>query len=143
MVGFFNSLLIRVTLAAIGGIFYALLIYTLLMFVSLSSSLATVAAFFVYLLYIGSRFLLLFSGIDSPYYSKGREGSSKTPNEKHSFYTTAQWVGKFYHQHDRVLFVFLGVLSIIFLISLVMDGWGEKPFGNTIQNLWNALIPMS
>jgi hypothetical protein len=24
-----------------------------------------------------------------------------------------------------------------------MDGLGEKPFGDTIQNLWNALLPMS
>ncbi|PIV24141.1 MAG: hypothetical protein COS40_02520, partial [Deltaproteobacteria bacterium CG03_land_8_20_14_0_80_45_14] len=72
----------------------------------------------------------------------GGKGPSKTPLEKNSFYTTAQWVGKFYHNHDFILFIFLGILSIIFLISLVMDGLGGRPFGNTIQNLWNALLPL-
>jgi hypothetical protein len=23
-----------------------------------------------------------------------------------------------------------------------MDGFGEKPFGDTIQNLWDALLPI-
>ncbi len=139
---FFNSLLIRITLAVIGGIFYAFLTYLIIMSLNLSYEFVIVAAVFVYLFYLSSRLLLLFSGIDSPYYSKGGKGPSKTPTEKNSFYTTAQWVGKFYHNHDIILFVFLGILSIIFLISLVMDGLGEKPFGDTIQNLWNALIPI-
>ena len=140
---FFNSLLIRITLAVIGGIFYAFLTYMIVMFLNLSYEFVIVAAVFVYLFYLSSRLLLLFSGIDSPYYSKGGKGPSKTPTEKNSFHTTAQWVGKFYRNHDIILFVFLGILSIIFLISLVMDGLGEKPFGDTIQNLWNALLPMS
>jgi hypothetical protein len=138
---FFNSLLVRVTLAVIGGIFYAFLTYLIVGFLNLTYELAIVTAIFVYLFYLSSRLLLLFSGIDSPYYSKGKKGPSKTPPERSSFYTTAQWVGQFYHRHDIVLFVFLGILSIVFLISLVMDGLGEKPFGNTIQNLWNALLP--
>jgi hypothetical protein len=139
---FFNSLLIRITLAVIGGIFYAFLTYMTVMFLNLSYEFVIIAAVFVYLFYLSSRLLLLFSGINSPYYSKGEKGPSKTPTEKNSFYTTAQWVGKFYHHHDIVLFVFLGIVSIVFLISLVMDGLGENPFGDTIQNLWNALLPI-
>jgi len=139
---FFNSLLIRITLAVIGGIFYAFLTYLIVMFLNLSYKFVIVAAVFVYLFYLSSRLLLLFSRIDSPYYSKGGKGPSKTLPEKNSFYTTAQWVGKFYHHHDTILFVFLGILSIVFLVSLAIDGLGEKPFGDTIQNLWNALLPI-
>ena len=139
---FFNSRLIRVTLAVIGGIFYAFLTYRIVMFFHLSYEFVILAAVFVYLFYLSSRLLLLFSGIDSAYYSKGRKGPSIAPPEKNSFYTTAQWVGKFYHNHDIVLFVFLGVLSIVFLISLGIDGLGGNPFGNTIQNLWNTLFPI-
>jgi len=135
---FFNSLLIRITLAVIGGIFYAFLTYLIVMFLNLSYEFVITAAVFVYLFYLSSRLLLLFSGIDSPYYSKG---GKKIP-QKNSFYYTAQWVGKFYHNHDIILFVFLGILSIVFLLSLAMDGLGSKPFGNTIQNLWNVLTPL-
>jgi hypothetical protein len=139
---FFNSLLIRITLAVIGGIFYAFLAYRIVMFLNLSYEFVILAAGFVYLFYLSSRLLLLFSGIDSPYYSRGGKGPSKTPTEKNSFHSTAQWVGKFYHNHDIALFIFLGILSILFLISLVMDGIAGTPSGNTIQNLWNALLPM-
>ncbi len=140
--GFFNSLLIRITLAVLGGALYALLTYALILSLRLSSPLAILAAFLVYLLYLGSRLLLLFSGIDSPYYGRGREGSSKTLPEKNSFQEAAQWVGKFYHQHDVVLFVFLGLLSIVFLVSIGVDGLRGNPFGGTIQNLWNTLWPI-
>ena len=75
--GFFNSLLIRITLAVLGGILYALLTYAIILSLKLSSPLATLAAFFVYLLYLGSRLLLLFSGIDSPYYSTGKKRTFK------------------------------------------------------------------
>jgi hypothetical protein len=142
-VGFFNSLLIRITLAVLGGVLYALLTYALILSLNLSSSLAALAAFFVYLLYLGSRLLLLLSEIDSPYYLRGGKGPSKTLPEKNFFQDTAQWVGKFYHQHDIVLFVLLGILSLAFLVSLVMDGLGGTPFGDTIQNLWNTLLPIS
>jgi hypothetical protein len=140
--GFFNSLLIRITLAVLGGILYALLTYALILSLNLSSPLATLAAFFVYLLCLGSRLLLLFSGIDSPYYQRGRKGPSKTLSEKNSFHDAAQWVGKFYHRHDMVLFVLLGILSIVFLVSLFMDGLEGQPLGDTIQNLWNTLLPI-
>jgi hypothetical protein len=140
--GFFNSLLIRITLAVLGGGLYALLTYALILSLNLSSPLAHLAAFVVYLLYLGSRLLLLFSGIDSPFFLRGKKGTSKTPPEKNSFQEAAQWVGKFYHQHDIVLFVFLIILSIAFLGSLVMDGLGGNPFGETIQNLWNTLLPI-
>jgi len=136
---FFNSLLIRITLAVIGGIFYAFLTYRIVALLNLSYEFVIIAAVFVYLFYLSSRLLLLFSGIDSPYYSKGGKSPSKSTSEKNSFYTTAQWVGKFYHYHDIALFLFLGILSIVFLISLVMDALRGNPFGNTIQDLWNAL----
>ena len=138
--GFFNSLLIRITLAVLGGVLYALLAYALILSLNLSSPLAILAAFLVYLLYLGSRLLLLFSGIDSPYYRRERKGPSRPPPEKNSFQEAAQWVGKFYHQHDIVLLVFLGILSIAFLVSVIMDGLGGNPFGETIQNLWNTLL---
>jgi len=140
--GFLNSLLIRITLAVIGGIFYAFLTYMIAMFLHLPSQVVFLASAFVYLFYLGSRLLLLFSGVDSPYYSRRKRGIPKKPAEKNSFYTTAQWVGKFYHYHDIALFLFLGILSIFFLISLVMDGLRENPFGNTIQDLWNALLSL-
>jgi hypothetical protein len=108
----------------------------------LSYEFVIVASVFVYLFYLSSRFLLLFSGIDSPYYSKGGKGLPKTPSQKNSFYLTAQWVGKFYHHHDLILFVFLGILSIFFLITLVLDGVEKKSFGETIENLWNVLFPI-
>jgi len=139
---FFNSLLIRFTLAVIGGIFYAFLTYRIAMFLELSYEFVIVAAVFVYLFYLSSRFLLLFSGIDSPYYSKRGKRPSSPTSEKNSFYTTAQWVGKLYHYHDIALFLFLGILSIVFLISLVMDGLRENPLGETIQDLWNALLSL-
>ena len=138
--GFFNSLLIRITLAVLGGVLYALLAYALILSLNLSSPLPILAAFLVYLFYLGSRLLLLFSGIDSPYYRRERKGPSRPPPEKNSFQEAAQWVGKFYHQHDIVLFIFLGILSITFLVSVIMDGLGGNPFGETVQNLWNTLL---
>jgi len=137
---FFNSLLIRITLAVIGGIFYAFLTYRIVIFLHLSYEFVILMTVFVYLFYLSSRLLLLFSGIDSPYYSKRGKEPSKTPIEKNSFYTTAQWVGKFYHHHDIVLFVFLGILSVAFLISLALDGLWGKPFGNTIQDLRDIFL---
>jgi hypothetical protein len=80
--GFFNSLLIRITLAVLGGILYALLTYALILSLNLSSSLAILAASLVYLLYLGSRFLLLFSGIDSPYYRREKEDLQKHSREE-------------------------------------------------------------
>jgi len=139
---FFNSLLIRITLAVIGGIFYAFLTYLITIFLNFPYEFVMVAAVFVYLFYLSSRLLLLFSGINSPYYSKGGKRPFKIPSEKNSFYTTAQWVGKFYRRHDIILFVFLGALSIFFLITLAIDGFEEKPLGESIQNLWEAFPPI-
>lgn len=135
---FFNSLPIRIALAVLGGGLYALLTYALVLSLQISSSFAALAAFFVYLLYLGSRLLLF--GIDSPYYPGIKKGPPRLLREKNSFHETAQWVGKFYHRHDRVLFVFLCFLSVVFLVSLVMDGLGGKPLGETLQNLWNSLV---
>jgi hypothetical protein len=93
--GFFHSLLIRITLAILGGILYALLTYALILSLNLSSSLALLAASLVYLLYLGSRLLLLFSGIDSPYYPRERKGPSRPPLAKNSFQEAARWWGNF------------------------------------------------
>jgi len=139
---FFDSLLIRITLAVIGGVFYALLTYWIVLFLRLPYEFSILASAFVYLSYLGSRLLLLFSGIDSPYYSKGRGMPPKPSIKEIHFYETAQWVGKFYHWHDLVLFVFLGILSIVFLISLVVDGLVGSPFGDTIRNLGDIILPL-
>jgi Na+/melibiose symporter-like transporter len=140
--GFFNSLSIRIPLAIIGGILYSALTYTIVALLDLSSEWAIFAAIIVFLFYLGSRLLILFSGIDSPYYSKGRKEDSKSPFENTAFYFTTQWVGKFYHPHDTILLIFLVLFAISFLISLGVDWWSEMPFGRTAQNLWNSLIPM-
>jgi hypothetical protein len=133
---FFNSLSIRISLALIGGILYGLLIYSIALFLNFPHKIAVAAELIVFFLYLGSRLLILFSGIDTPYYSKGRKGSSL---ENTAFYRSAQWVGKFYDYHDMVLFIFLTLLSVLFLISLAMDGLGNKPFGETIRSLWDTL----
>ncbi len=140
--GFFNSLLIRITLAVIGGICYAFLTYWIVLLVKLPYEFAVLASVFVYLLYLGSRLLLLFSGIDSPYYSKGRKKLPAASIQENHLYDTAQWVGKFYHWHDLILFAFLGILSIVFLISLAEDGLTGSPFGNTIRNLGDRILPV-
>ncbi len=133
---FFNSLSIRIPLAMIGGVLYGILTYAIVLTLNFPAQTAIGAGLLVFFLYLGSRLLVLFSGIDTPYYSKGRKGSlfENTP-----FYQTAQWVGKFYHYHDAVLFAFLVILAIVFVISLTMDGIENRPFGQTIQDLWNKL----
>jgi hypothetical protein len=136
--GFFNSLTVRIPLAVVGGILYGLLIYAISRFLNFPQKIAVAAELIVFFLYLGSRLLILFSGIDTPFYSRGRKGSSL---ENTPFYHTAQWVGRFYHYHDMVLFAFLTLVSVLFLISLVMDGLGGKPFGDTIRNLLDALTP--
>jgi len=134
---FFNSLTIRIPLAVIGGILYGLLTYAIVLTLNLQAQTAIAAGLLVFFLYLGSRLLILFSGIDTPYYSKERKGS---PYENTPFYRTAQWVGKFYHYHDAVLFAFMVALSIAFLISIIIDLLGSKSLGHTIQNLWGSLI---
>jgi hypothetical protein len=129
-------------MAMVGGIFYGLLTQTIALLVSLSSELAVIAAFIVFFFYLVSRFLLLFSGIHTPYYSKGGKTSFVDLYENTHFYQTAQWVGKFYHYHDVALFIFLLLFAISFLISLGLDGWRQMPLGRTAQDLWNSLVPM-
>jgi len=92
--GLFNSLSIRIPLAMIGGILYGILTYAIVLTLNLQAQSAIGAGLLVFFLYLGSRLLILFSGIDTPYYSKERKGS---PYENTAFYQTAQWVGKFYH----------------------------------------------
>ncbi len=129
-------------MAMVGGIFYGLLTQTITRLLGFSSELAVIAAFIVFFFYLVSRFLLLFSGIHTPYYSKGGKTSSVDLYENTYFYQTAQWVGKFYHCHDMALFVFLALLSIVFLISLILDLSGNGPIGNTMQSLLNSFIPL-
>ncbi len=140
MVGFFNSLSVRIPLVLIGGVLYGLLTYYILLFFSLSP-LALPLAIVIFFLYCGSRLLLLFSGVDTPYYSKGRRGIPTKFDEVSSFYQTAQWVGKFYHYHDVALFIFLIIVCVVFVISLIMDRSGGYPMGSAFESLWNALIP--
>jgi len=141
-VGFFNSLSIRLVLAVIGGILYCALTHTIVILIGFPPTFAVSAAIIVFLFYLGSRLLILFSGIDSPYYSKERKKDYKSPFENTAFYFTAQGVGKFYHYHDIVLFIFLTIIALIFLASLMLDWSGDKPFGSAIQNLWNTFISM-
>ena len=128
-------------LAIIGGILYGALTYSILILVNLPFDVAVFAAIIIFLFYLSSRFLLLFSGIDSPYYSKMKKGIPKPPIETSFFYQTAQWVGKFYHYHDIALLIFLVLFAISFLISLGVDWWSKIPFGTTAEDLSNSLIP--
>lgn len=116
----------------IGGVLYGILTYAIVLTLNLQAQTAIGAGLLVFFLYLGSRLLVLFSGIDTPYYSKGRKGS---PCQNTAFYKTAQWVGKFYHYHDTVLFAFMVALSIAFLISIIIDLLGSNSLGHTIQNL--------
>ena len=140
--GFFNSISIRLPLAAMGGILYGLLTYYIVILLNLSYEFALFAAAIIFLFYLGSRLLILFSGIDTPYYSKRGKTTSKQSYKDTSFYQTVQWVGKFYHYHDISLFTFLVIIAILFAISLIMDSISNNPFGQTVQDLWNALTPL-
>ncbi len=140
--GFLNSLSTRIPLAIIGGILYSALTYYIVVLLNPPSEIAIFAAIIVFLFYLGSRFILLFSGVDTPYYSKGEKIASKQSYENTLFHQTAQWVGKFYHYHDIVLFIFLVLISIVFLVSLIIDWAKSKPLGNTIQNLWSTFMPL-
>jgi len=138
---FFNSLPTRIPLAIAGGILYAGITHYIFILLNLPSDVAVFAAIIIFLFYLNSRFLLLFSGIDSPYYSKMKKGIPKPPIETSFFYQTAQWVGKFYHYHDIALLIFLVLFAISFLISLGVDWWSKIPFGTTAEDLSNSLIP--
>jgi hypothetical protein len=129
-------------MAMVGGIFYGLLTQAINRLLGFSSELAVIAAFVVFFFYLVSRFLLLFSGIHTPYYSKRGKTSSMDLYENTYFYQIAQWVGKFYHCHDMALFVFLALLSIAFLISIIIDLSGNGPIGNTMQSLLSSFIPL-
>ena len=120
---FFNSLSIRIPLAVIGGVLYGMLTYAIVLTLNFPAQTAIGAGLLVFFLYLGSRLLILFSGIDTPYYSKERKGS---PYENTAFYQTAQWVGNFFHYHDMVLFVFLVAVSTVFLVSLVAGRLGYE-----------------
>ena len=139
---FFNSRSTRIPLAIIGGILYSALTHQVVILLNPPSGIAIFAAIIIFLFYLGSRFTLLFSGVDTPYYSKGERIASKQFYENTLFHQTAQWVGKFYHYHDIVLFIFLVLISIVFLVSLIIDWAKSKPLGNTIQNLWSTFIPL-
>jgi hypothetical protein len=137
---FFNSLSTRIPLALAGGALYGLLTYRILLLLNLYE-FTVLLAVFVFLFYVGSRFLILFCGIDSPYYSKERKTLSQRTHDIHSFYRNTQWVGQFYHYHDIALFIFLVAICTVFLISLLIDWYGSKPVGDTLKNLaWGLSI---
>jgi hypothetical protein len=133
---FFNSLAIRIPLALIGGILYSLLAYGILLSVEPLNSLALPAGLFIFVSYVGSRLLLLFSGYDSPYYARGR---LRQPNQSEHFFRASQWVGKFYRDHDLFLFAFLILICLAFIITGLFDWAGHRPLGETIQNLWERI----
>lgn len=136
----FNSLSARIPLAFIGGIFYGLLIYSILSFLSFSRwALPLSIPTFVF--YVASRLLLLFSGIPSPYYSKGKGTLFKSLPEDHPFRRKAGLVGTFYHYHDIALFIVMVIISIGFIISLFIDGFSGQPMGTTLQDLRHILLP--
>jgi hypothetical protein len=126
----------------IGGILYAALTHAIVILFGLSSKLALFPAIIVFLFYLGSRLLILFSGIDSLYYSKERKRDDQSPFKNTAFYFRVQTVGKFYHYHDLALFIVLTIAALIFLISLILDWSGDRPFGDTIRNLWDTFSPM-
>ena len=121
-ISFLNSLSKRVPLALVGGVLYGLLAYGILHELNLPSEVASAAAALLFLFYTGSRFLLLFSGIDSDYYSRPTWKPSKHPYENTPFSRAAQWVGKFYHYHDIALFIILMTGSLLFLGFLLING---------------------
>lgn len=135
---FFNSLSIRLPLAFIGGMLYSLLTYGLGLTLGFPPQMAIGTSGFVFLLYLGSRVLILFSGIDTLYYHKERKDLLY---KNTAFGQTAQWVGKFYHYHDVVLFIFLSLVAIGFVASWIIDGIEGKPFGKTILDFLILLIP--
>lgn len=139
---FFNSLSIRIPLAVVGGILYGILTYYIITLLNLSSEFAMATSIIVFLFYLGSRFVILFSGIDTPYYFKEGKAGSKQSYENTSFYQTTQWVGKFYHYHDIVLFVFLAITAIVFVISMMIDIIRGNPIGNAIQYFLKPFTPL-
>ena len=140
--GYFNSFSTRIPLALVGAILYSLLTYSIILILNLSIEWAIFASIFVFLFYFGSRLVILFSGVDSPYYSRKGKVISKDESEKDPFCRTTRWVGTFYHYHDFALFGFLVAIAIVFLVTLIIDGSAGKPVGYTIENLWNTLLSL-
>lgn len=130
-------------MAVVGGTFYGLLTQAIALRLGLPAELAIFAASVVILFYVGSRFLLLFSGVTTPYYSRAKKTGSTELYEHTSFYKTAQWVGSFYHYHDIAFFAFLILICLSFLISLATDLIGNRSIGNTMRNLLSSFIPLA
>lgn len=137
--GFFNSISFRLPLAVIGGLIYGLLAYPIVLFFNPFPGFALTIAFIVFLLYLGSRLLLLLSGVNTLYYFVGEKDSPQAFDTHLPFHRTAQWVGKFYHYHDIFLITLLTAVSLIFLISLVLDFTGSRLWGSTALDLWEFL----
>jgi hypothetical protein len=137
---FFNSLSIRIPLAIIGGIFYGLLIYFILCFASFSDW-ALAISIPIAVAYFASRLLLLFSGIPSPYYSKGKETLFRSLPQRHPFRQKVRLIGTFYHYHDVALFIVMVIIGVGFIVSLIIDGLRGQPMGTTIQDLRQILPP--
>jgi hypothetical protein len=137
---FFNSLSTRIPLAVIGGIFYGLLIYFILCFVS-SSDWAFAISIPIAVAYFISRLVLLFSGIPSPYYSKGKETLFKSLPQRHPFRQKVRWIGTFYHYHDVALFIVMVIIGVGSIVCLFIDGVRGQSMGTTLQNLRQILFP--
>ena len=136
-----NSLSTRIPLAMVGGLLYGLLAYRVLTALESPPHIALLSGFFLFLFYLGSRLLILFSGIRSAYYSKTQETGSPYTNEDTLFFQTVQWVGRFYHYHDNALFIVLMAMSLLFLGSLGVDGLVGERLGKTFSHLIASLAP--
>jgi len=136
----FNSLSTRIPLALIGGIFYGLLIHFILSFVSFSGW-AMPVSILVFVLYVASRLLLLFSGMPTPYYSKRKGTLSQSLPGHHPFHERSALIGGFYHYHDIALLLAMGIIGIGFMISLFIDGFSGQPLGTAFQHLRQTLLP--
>ncbi len=133
---FLNHLPNRVVLALIGGVLYGLLTYCLLTLMGVFLPFNIAISGLIFIFYFGSRLLLLFSGIDTLYYSKGKRVRKFYKGTL--FDRTARWVGKFYYYHDLILFGFLILLCIVFIGSLILDLLNHQPLGH----LFNSLIEL-
>jgi len=77
-----------------------------------------------------------------PYYRRRSEGPSKTVPRRVLSVRQLNGLGNFITSTTFFFFFSLGFLSLVFLVSIVMDGIAGNPLGETIRNLWSALWPI-
>lgn len=136
-----HSLSSRIPLAIVGGILYGSLVHRILTVLDGPPEFSLFSGVFLFLFYVGSRLLILLSGVNSAYYSRTRETGGKHIYENTFFFHTTQWVGKFYHYHDIALFLLLLAVCFLFLSALSVDWFEGEPLGNTFLKLAVSLFP--